>query len=207
MFEKTITVETKRNLEILSSGDLIDNFYLAGGTGAALQLGHRTSEDLDFFSKDEFFIDRLINFLKESGDLKIDKKSEDTLSADFNGTRISFFYYSYPVLEIFKSFLNIKLASLIDIACMKIDSISSRGLKRDFVDLFFIVKSGEKDLSEFLSLFEIKYSKVKYNMNHIKKSLIYFDDADKEPDPKMLVSDFSWEEAKRFFEKEARKIT
>lgn len=207
MFEQTITEQTRHNLEILSSEDLIGNgnFYLAGGTGAALQMGHRISEDLDFFSQKEFSTDHLVKILKGKGDLKIDKKLADTLLASFNGTKVSFFYYPYPVLENFESFLNVNLVSPIDIACMKIDSISSRGSKRDFVDLFFIAKSG-KNLSELLSLFEKKYSGAKYNMNHIKKSLIYFDDADKEPDPKMLASDFSWAKAKRFFEEEVRKI-
>lgn len=204
MFEETITYQTRNNLEILSSKDLIRSFYLAGGTAAALQLGHRVSEDLDFFSKERFSVNGLIDILKNSGELILEKKLEDTLLASFDKTKTSFFYYPYPILESPIPFRGVSLASLIDIACMKVDSISSRGLKRDFIDLFFILKKENKSLFEILNLFEKKYAGFKYNLNHIKKSLVYFDDADREPEPKMLISEFSWPEIKIFFRNEIR---
>ena len=51
MSEKIISEKTKENLEILKKANLLDNFYLAGGTGLALQLEHRVSVDLDFFKQ------------------------------------------------------------------------------------------------------------------------------------------------------------
>jgi hypothetical protein len=81
---------------------------------------------------------------------------------------------------------------------MKIDAISSRGTKRDFVDLFFILKTLRLNLKTFFGDFERKYGPDGFNRHHVLKSLVYFEDADKEPEPEMLV-DVSWPETKRFF--------
>jgi len=45
---------TETALGLLQDLDVLDRFYLAGGTGLALRLGHRLSRDLDFFSTDLF---------------------------------------------------------------------------------------------------------------------------------------------------------
>jgi hypothetical protein len=81
---------------------------------------------------------------------------------------------------------------------MKIDAISSRGTKRDFADLFFVHKSLDLDMKALFAHFERKYGPGGFNRHHVLKSLIYFEDADNEPEPEMLV-DFSWAETKRFF--------
>lgn len=206
MFEQTISKQTRSNLEILSSADFIKKFYLAGGTAAALQLGHRISEDLDFFSEKEFLPDNLIESLRSSGELIIDKKLPDTLLGGFNETKISFFHYPYPMLYEFSSFLSVDLASLVDIACMKIDTVASRGLKRDFVDLYFIMENRNYKLGQLLTFFQEKYSGVKYNLNHIKKSLIYFDETNGDPDPNILMSNYSWQKIKEFFIAEVKNL-
>lgn len=207
MFKQTISEQTNRNLEVLSANGLLQNFYLAGGTAAALQLGHRVSEDLDFFSREIFSVDRLISRLQTRGELLTDKKLADTLLASFGGTRVSFFYYPYGLLNSFVGFEGVNLASLIDIACMKIDAISSRGIKRDFVDLFYIAKNQGQSLSDILVLFQKKYQGINYNLNHIKKSLVYFDTADNDLNPNMLIQNFSWPEIKTFFETEVKRLT
>ena len=82
---------------------------------------------------------------------------------------------------------------------MKISAISSRGSKKDFIDLFFVCQQGIS-LEEMLKLFERKYKDIDYNMVHILKSLLYFEDAEKEPMPKMIIPT-KWEEVKNFFKK------
>jgi len=49
MFTETLPKNTKKALELLSRADIVKEAYLAGGTACALQLGHRISDDLDFF--------------------------------------------------------------------------------------------------------------------------------------------------------------
>ena len=180
------------------------NFYLAGGTGAALLLKHRVSLDSYFFTKKDIDTKTLIQKIKTQGKFSIERETENTLIGMFNGTRVSFLKYGYPLLFDLKQIKGIKVADLRDIGCMKIDAISSRGMKRDFIDLFFICREASS-LKNLLSLFKKKYKSVNYNMLHILKSLAYFEDAENNPMPKMIVP-ASWQEVKSFFKEEIKKI-
>jgi|AntAceMinimDraft_16_1070373.scaffolds.fasta_scaffold00347_16 predicted nucleotidyltransferase component of viral defense system len=203
MSKKIISEKTKENLEILKKAGLLDDFYLAGGTGLALQLEHRTSIDLDFFSRRELDNQALLQKIKKLGDFSLEKEAENTLTGIFNNTKITFLTYDYPRLFPFKEINNIKVADIKDIVCMKISAISSRGSKKDFIDLFFICQQ-DIPLEEILKLFEKKYESVDYNITHILKSLLYFKDAEKEPMPVMLVP-VEWGEIKDFFKRTVAK--
>ena len=86
---------------------------------------------------------------------------------------------------------------------MKISAISSRGSKRDFIDLYMVAK--EISLSELIALYKRKYSLTPHNNVHIFKSLIFFDDAEDEPMPDMLIP-LSWKTVKDYFAKEIPKL-
>ena len=94
------------------------------------------------------------------------------------------------------SFLGIKVADPRDIACMKLSTVASRGTKRDFLDLYVACKL--YPLVSLLELFKKKFARVPYNLIHILKSLTYFEEAERDPDPDLLIA-ISWEEAKGFF--------
>ena len=205
MTTAVIGAEAEKALRILSRQNFLRSFYLAGGTGCALHIGHRLSYDFDFFSQDEFDIVAVKNTLRNQGRFVIDYSDADTMTGRFEGTKISLFRYAYPMLEEPVDRLGVRLASLADIGCMKIDAISSRGTRRDFVDLFFILKNLGFDLKAFFGSFERKYGPCGFNRHHVLKSLVYFDDADKEPEPEMLV-DFSWSATKRFFVESVRAV-
>ncbi len=205
MNESILDKNIKKNLSILSHQDFIIHFYLAGGTGCALHLGHRISEDLDFFSKQNLTHFLIQNSLKNSGHFIVDYSDSQTLVGRFNKTKVSFFNYDYPLIGKHHPFLNLKISSLEDIGCMKIDAISSRGSKRDFVDLYFILNKLSLSLKEFFKFFEKKYGKENYNIFHILKSLVYFDDADRDPELKMRVP-FSWDKVKDFYINEIKKF-
>ncbi len=203
MFLSVLNKETKETIEALSSLEFAKSFYLAGGTACAIYLGHRISNDLDFFSRKEFPQFEIQNTLRASGHFVVDYSDAQTLTGRFNQTKISFFYYDYPLIEDTEDFLNIKISSLKDIGCMKMDAISSRGGRRDFVDLYSILKSLKTNVEEFFKLFQEKYGERNYNYIHMLKSLVYFEDADKDPELNMLVQ-YSWEEVKDFFKKQIR---
>ncbi|MBA7678684.1 hypothetical protein ES703_86962 [subsurface metagenome] len=204
MPQEIISKKTKANLEILTKEAVLKNFYLAGGTGVALQLKHRVSLDLDFFTNKDIDTKTLIQKIKTRGKFSVERETENTLIGIFNGIRVSFLKYDYPLLFDLKQIEGIRITDLRDIGCMKIDAISSRGMKRDFVDLFFICRE-VISLKNLLSLFKRKYKSVSYNMMHILKSLAYFEDAENNPMPKMIVS-ASWQEIKNFLKKEIKKI-
>ncbi|MEW6007214.1 MAG: nucleotidyl transferase AbiEii/AbiGii toxin family protein [bacterium] len=202
MFKDVFPEEQSQNLEILVKKRVISGFYLAGGTGASLQLGHRISFDLDLFTNKPFNCDTILRKLKEIGDFSLDIKDEETIIGLFKGTRISLFKYPYPLLFPQEEFRGIKVASLEDIGCMKLDAVSSRGTKRDFIDLYFILKERIK-LDEAIELFKKKYKGIDYNIVHILKSLVYFEDAEKEPMP-MMLKDINWKDIKSFFKEKVR---
>ena len=93
---------TKRLLPALVKTPFISRFYLAGGTGLALQLGHRISGDLDFFSQEEFSEPLLIQKLSEFGEFRLEKKAEQTVLATVGGVKLSFLGYPYLEREVLK---------------------------------------------------------------------------------------------------------
>ena len=102
------------------------------------------------------------------------------------------------------SFLGLSVADPRDIACMKLSAIASRGTKPDFVDLFSVAKP--YGLAASLAWFKEKYAGVNHTLTHVLKPLTWFEDADKDPMPDMLVPLF-WEDVKQFFENEASRLS
>jgi len=203
MFLSVINRETKNTIDLLSDLRFIRSFYLAGGTGCAVHIGHRISEDLDFFSQTEFSQFEIQNTLKAHSRFLVDYSDTRTLTGRFEQTKISFFHYEYPLLEETSDFLNLKISSLKDIGCMKIDAISSRGSRRDFVDLYYILKFFDVSLEEFFIFFQDKYGRENYNLVHIIKSLVYFKDADEDAYLKMM-DQYSWQDVKDFFSQQVK---
>ncbi len=185
------------------------HFYLGGGTGLALILGHRKSDDFDFFNLDLFDEEILLQHLQGLEGLSLNAKDKSTLHFFLHDIKISFLGYNYPLLfkkkkfDIEKSF-SFEVADERDIACMKISAISSRGSKRDFIDLYSVAE--HFGLPELFALFRKKFSLTPYNNLHVFKSLTYFEDADREPMPEMLLQ-VSWESVKKFFIFETTKLT
>jgi hypothetical protein len=203
MFEKAISKQAKQVLLKLPVKYLEYNgFYLAGGTALSLQIGHRESVDLDFFTpsypKIDLLIQEIRNFCPE-----VLFENQDTLDVYIDKVKVSFLSYQYPMLRGFEEYQGIKLASVEDIATMKLSAIASRGSKKDYIDLFFILK--EYSLNELLFLFEDKFKGINYSLNHIKKSLIYFEDAEPEPMPKMYTN-IEWERVKAEIEKKVMNL-
>ena len=109
MFKKIISEETKHNLEVLRKEGLLDNFYLAGGTGLALQLAHRFSADLDFFSRRDFDKQGLLQKIKTIGNFSLEKEAKNTLTGTLNSTKITFLRYDYPRLFSLKKLAILRL--------------------------------------------------------------------------------------------------
>lgn len=190
-------------METLSKIKEIENFYLACDTALALQLGHRKSIDLDWFLQKDFSPIQLKRNLSFFGRLKVESEDKKTLNCFFNKVKVSFFVYPYKILFPLVDFKDIKLADERDIACMKIDAISSRGAKKDFIDLYFLLQ--KYSIEKLLDLFDKKYTGIQYSRFHILKSLVYFEEAERELMPKMFKK-VSWLEVKNKLKKEIKNI-
>jgi len=204
MFTKALFGNTKKALAILGKSHLMDDAYLAGGTACALQIGHRISVDLDFFTAKEFDAKELIRSLKKIGKFKTEMQKWGTILGTLEGIKFSIFVYKYPALFPYKSIFGINILDIRDIAAMKIDAISTRGIKRDFIDLYFICREGVS-LKEVLSFYDRKYGTLASNLVHIQKSLVYFIDAEATTVPKLLRG-VNWEDVKKYFENEVKKL-
>ena len=203
MFTESISKQTAENLVLLGKSKILGSAYLAGGTALALQIGHRISYDLDFFTDQKF---KAQIFLKEMSRFKLyqhERVGWGTILGRLGNVKFSLFYYPYPLLRKPISFKNISIADIADISAMKIAAISERGTKRDFVDLYFILQ--KIALNEAFNFYDKKYQKLSSNSVHIKKSLVYFEDAEKDPTPKMIIP-VSWGKVKTFFKKEVKNI-
>lgn len=203
MFTKTLSKNASDALAILGKSGLLNNAYLAGGTACALQIGHRVSLDLDFFTYEEFPTEIVLKQLGQLSGFKLDQTEKWTILGSFPKVKFSYFYYPYPLIKKTSPFSQINLASLEDIAAMKIAAICDRGTRRDFIDLYFLTK--KFPLDKILKFYDKKYGKLSNNIYHIMRSLEYFVDAESQESPKMLIH-VSWEKVKEFFQKQAIKL-
>jgi hypothetical protein len=201
---EVISPQVERSLHDLQTTGVLDRCYLAGGTGLALRLGHRRSNDLDFFSRDPVEPESLIRRMRTLTGFALVSQAPDTLHVTIQDIKVSFLAYPYPVLFPFATFLGANVADPRDIACMKLSAIASRGTKRDFIDLYLMAK--QCSLAHLLEGFKQKYAEVNYSLTHLLKSLTWFEDADKEPMPDMLAP-LSWEDVKMFLRGEAPRLS
>lgn len=194
MHTETLAPDTKEIFAKLAKVGLPDNFYLSGGTALALHLGHRESVDLDFFSHEEFEPEIMQRLLEKEFHLEEVVIDSGTLNCFADKVKLQFLFYPYKLLEVPKVCEGIKISSIQDIACTKLLTISARGSKKDFIDLYFILDLFA--LPELFGLLKKKYNKQDYNLLHILKSLVYFDDADEQPSPRMH-KEVSWVTVKK----------
>ena len=178
-----------------SVAEVCRQFYLAGGTALALHLGHRKSEDLDFFSNHEFDNEQVIQaILKLEG--RIASESTGTIHSFIAGSKVSFFYYPYPLLRNMLEIGNISVASMEDIACMKVIAIAQRAEKKDFFDMYEILRVYSP--SAVRDMVIQKYGEKRINCYHIVKSFFYFEEAEKSFDP-ISLNNTSWQQVKDYF--------
>ena len=204
MFFRTLPAPARRIFTRLGREAFMRVFYLAGGSAAALRLGHRVSMDLDFFTQQPWVPGVLTPGLQAIGSLTIQQQKADTLIALLGGTQISFFQYPYALLEPAAVYRGARIASLLDIALMKIIAISQRGRRRDFVDLYAICQA-HYPLQDILRRLPVKYPSLSYPSYHLLRALAYFEDAEKDP-PLQSLADYTWREVKSFFTKQANDL-
>ena len=176
-------------------------WYLAGGTGLALQISHRTSIDFDFYNKKQFKSEAVLKIFEEkfSQQIEIILKEKNTLIINIQGIRLSYFFYPYSLIRPLINIESVAVASMEDIAAMKIIAIAQRGTKRDFIDLYYLLQ--KFNLVEIFNFVRKKYPK--YNIYHALRALTFFKDAEKEDKTRngkiqIFDSKFSWFEVKNY---------
>ena len=180
----------------------IESYYMIGGTALSLQLGLRESFDFDFCVPDEFNNEILLGELRSLGEIKVKQNQKGTCDVILNGVQISFFYYPNSMIKELvttEEMPKLKMASILDIAVMKIVAVGGRGAKKDFFDLYNIINKCNITVDELVKGLIQKFGN---NINYVNTimGLSYFEDAEQEILPKTFV-EYDWEEIKKFFMK------
>lgn len=188
LYYQTIDSSTLELLKQLQEQPAFKNLRLVGGTSLALQIGHRISVDIDLFGNieaDEFEVLSQINSIAP---VTILKKSKNINIFLIKGVKVDIVNYNYPWLSQPISSKDLVLASLEDIAAMKLSAITGRGTRKDFIDMFFLLK--HFSLQQMLDFYHQKYKDG--NEFLVLKSLMYFEDAEQDEFPVMLIPQ-DWE--------------
>ena len=199
LYYNTLSSYLHETLVKLMEADELKMFRLVGGTSLSLQLGHRKSIDIDLFSDIEY---GTIDFQGIDLHLRQNFKYVDTLNIEPIGFGKSYFigesaqqcvkldlFYTDQFIRPILLTDSIRLASLEEIAAMKVDVISRGGRKKDFWDIH-----------ELMELYTIRYMielhKERYPYSHdsnqILKSFTQFEGADMDFDPLCLKHKY-WE--------------
>lgn len=174
-------------------------FYLGGGTAVALHLGHRISVDFDWFTSTA--IQEPLLLAKELSltlpKFRVVGMDRGTLHGSCHDVKFSFLEYRYKLLmqPIPIKIPEFQMASLEDLLCMKLGAIAQRGTKKDFVDLYFLVKTMKVKRVAALNIFCKKYNLK--DASPVIYGLSWFDDAEKDVMPKMLKP-VTWSQIKKY---------
>jgi len=198
----------KKRLDVLPLfKNFKNNFYLAGGTSLALQIGHRDSIDFDFFTEEDINTKELFERLRkifEGHKLLNIQEESNTLTLLIDGSvKISFFTHKYKLIDKTISDKNLTYASIGDIGCMKLSTITGRASNKDYVDLYFILKFFS--LSNLLDKARRKYPQLDRNL--ILKSLVYFEDIMQEKIMFKNYNGIAFEDVKKRLKSEVKKLS
>ncbi len=199
---ETITREMRQVMIHFEQSDLTAQFYLGGGTALALQLGHRRSVDLDFFTPTEdvpTIRERILAAFKVYQPIVADQ-SWGNLALLVNNVRVGFYGYGYDMVAPFILADGLRLASIADIGLMKLDALRSRASRKDFHDLYAIAQA--LPLRQLLDLAPDKYPSSRDFEAQVVRFLVFFDRAEAE-EPLPLMQEVPWETVKDFFRQQA----
>ena len=212
LFLNTVSDLLWKTLQELMTIGEFDSFRLVGGTSLSLQLGHRESADIDMFTDAEY---GSIDFDKLESILKQKYSYVDSLQGNVVGMGKSFFIgnneselvkldlyftdkYVFPLIDT----NGVRLASIEEIAAMKLDVVGRGGRKKDFWDLHELLDSYSIDDM-------IKFYIKRYPYNHSRSELIdsltNFDTAENDFTP-ICHKDKIWEIIKLDFEEIAQEL-
>jgi predicted nucleotidyltransferase component of viral defense system len=206
-YAEAITPSCQEGLDFLRQHRFIQDFYLAGGTALALQIGHRISTDLDWFSQSQTLQtperDQIRELLATRDDFEVVSEQDGMLFTRLFGTDVSFIHQHHPLLEPTVEYQGVQLAAPTDIGLMKLAAINARGTRRDFVDIFCLRETVELD--RLLELVAVKFSDRPNFLAVTARALAYFEDAEQQPMPRMLVP-VQWQEVRTYCEDTAQRL-
>lgn len=205
----TVSAGQRRALARLSELPVVRrDLYLAGGVAVALHLGHRRSLDLDFFSRAPTLdLDQVrAAILHGSRDVEVIARSDAALHLRLDGADLDVVRYPYATLVRPWCYApGLYVASLRDLAAMKLAAIATRGIRRDFWDLHAILTSGRSTLRRVFADYRSKFGVAEADLYHVLKALSWFADAERDEVFPRGLTRRHWRTIRIYFEEVARK--
>lgn len=211
--ETILTANQRKILELISQNDfLTKRFYLTGGTALAeFYLQHRLSEDLDFFSEEEFDPSAIAVFWRQH------KKQIDIKKVAFEQSfnrnlfflelknetiKTEFTYFPFPRLEKKNKINKLNIDSLTDIAVNKIFTIYQKPRARDFIDLYLICSKKGLKIDDLTKEAKIKFD---WHIDYLHLGSQFLQATNVKDYPRM-ISKNDHKDWQNFFKKEAERI-
>src|SRR5580658_5438911 len=167
---------TSEGLKLFPTLSAFDDFYLAGGTALALQIGHRLSVDFDLFCHDPIDRTLLSTVKKVFAGFPVDPviNNPDELTAFVGTVKTTFLSYPFPVIEpLFAG--GVRMLSVKEIGATKAYTIGRRGTYKDYVDLYFIIAENHASLEEIIGIADRKFGN-EFNSRLFTEQLLFMDD-------------------------------
>ena len=181
---ETVDGATLELIRQLQADPVLEGFELVGGTALSLQIGHRISIDIYFFTRNDFDTQQLLQHLEQKYQFQEQYRNINTLKGIINSVFVDFLTHNYHMIKPNEHIEKITMASKPDIAAMKVNAIAGNGTRvKDFIDIYFLLK--EFSFSTIISFYKSKYNS--RNDFHAIKSLTYFDDVNEEEWPRMVL--------------------
>lgn len=203
MHPEVLTEQGKRLFPRLKR---FDEFYLAGGTGLALQVGHRISEDFDLFTAN-YLPDDLLDSVEsvfEHKEVFPAVNNSEELTVFIDETKITFLRYPFELVNQLQTYQDVSIMEISEIAATKAYTVGRRGSFQDYVDLYFCLQKERVSLRDIIDLAREKYGG-KFNDRLFLEQLLYLEDI-KSTGLRFLGEEVGKNEIRSFFEKEIGKI-
>jgi hypothetical protein len=189
LHKETVTPGTLELLKSLMQDENLNDFFLVGGTALSLQIGHRASIDIDLFSQNPFDENQMLSYLESQKNLQLDYLAKNTIKGQIAQTKVDLITHSYPLVKELEKHEGIRLASLEDIAAMKLNAIVGNGTRlKDFIDIAFM--SAYVPLKKMVDSYEDKYAT--RNPLMTLKALSYHNDINFNEPIQMVNGTYSW---------------
>jgi hypothetical protein len=191
--KETINEPTLELLKKLMQDERFRDFFLVGAAALALQIGHRISRDLYLFSMSPFDKDQMLSDLENDYNFQLDYQHKNTLKGEIEGVKVDLITHNYPLVKPLHLVEGIRMASLSDIAAMKLNAISGNQTRlKDFIDVAYL--SSSLTLADMVNAYEEKYAS--RNPTMVVKALEYYQDINFDENVQMLHGHYHWENIK-----------
>lgn len=194
LHHEVVATSTFQLIRVLCADERLHDFIVVGGTALALQIGHRRSEDIALFTQHDMDMPALNAHLSTAYGFRPDFVERNTLKGQIRGVKVDLITFPYPWIAPIVEEEGGRLASLSDIAAMKLSAISQDGTRlKDFIDVAFL--SCHLCYADMIACYEHKFPHA--NPAIPLKAIAYFNDINFNATINLINARYQWPNIER----------